>query len=119
MTQREFLEAWGKQCDEWARIRDELLDSGRPITAFQVSLEQRKRMLARGDRPVSLLDVDDAPLEPGPEEPTTVQVGHKDGRVVLNFFGTSEVKPSYVAWSPDEARAIAEHLLRAADAAER
>lgn len=57
LTQDAFLKLWGVQCDEWAAIRDEMIASGRPPTAFQVSLEQRKRMLARGERPVSLAEV--------------------------------------------------------------
>jgi len=52
------------------------------------------------------------------EEPTTVQIGHKDGRVVLNFYGTSEVPPSYVVLTPDEARAVARQLLDCALGAE-
>ena len=53
------------------------------------------------------------------EEPTHVEVGHKDGRVILNFFGTSSIAPSYIAWTPDQAREVAAHLVRVADSVER
>ena len=48
------LERWATQDAEWRTIRDELVTTarGRGVTAYQVSLEQRKRMLARGERPV-------------------------------------------------------------------
>lgn len=49
------------------------------------------------------------------EEPTTVEIGHKDGRVIINFYGTSEVAQSYIAWSPREAREVARLLLKSAD----
>lgn len=49
------------------------------------------------------------------EETTKVEIGYKDGRVVLNFYGTSEVEPSYIAWQPHEARGVAALLVRAAD----
>lgn len=49
----EVLKLWAAECAEWQAIRDEMLDA-RPggVTAFQVSLEQRRRMLARGQRPL-------------------------------------------------------------------
>jgi hypothetical protein len=46
-----------------------------------------------------------------------VEVGHKDGRVIMNVSGTSEVPANYIAWSPDEAREVARQLLVCADAA--
>lgn len=47
--------SWQRECEEWARIGNELQAArpGVPITAYQISLEQRKRMLARGDRPMT------------------------------------------------------------------
>jgi len=38
---------------EWKKICDEMVtaaESGHPVTAYQITLEQRKRMLARGER---------------------------------------------------------------------
>lgn len=55
---------------------------------------------------------------PENEEPSRVEVGHKDGRVIVNFYGSSEVPPNYVAWSPVQAREVAAHLLRCAALAE-
>lgn len=53
------LARWGRECAEWAEIRDEMATSrGGPVTAHQVTTEQRKRMLARGDRPVSIEDME-------------------------------------------------------------
>lgn len=64
------------------------------------------------------LPEDDPRAQALSEEITRVQVGHKDGRVVLNLFGTSQVEPSYIAWSPAQAREVAGHLLRCAALAE-
>jgi hypothetical protein len=52
------------------------------------------------------------------EEQTTVEIGHKNGRVVMNFYGTSEVDPNYIAWSPAQARAVARQIIASADRAE-
>ena len=53
------LERWAAQDAEWRAIRDELIEQrpGQPVTAYQVSLEQRKRMLARGERPVTYEEI--------------------------------------------------------------
>ena len=53
------LERWTLQDEEWHAIRDELIDArpGELVTAYQVSLEQRKRMLARGQRPVTYEEI--------------------------------------------------------------
>jgi len=53
------------------------------------------------------------PLKEG-EQPTRVEVGHKDGRVIFNLYGTADVEPSYIAWTPEQAREVAQHLLRCA-----
>ena len=49
------LDRWAVQDAEWHTIRDKLI-AARPgvgVTAYEVSLEQRKRMLERGERPVT------------------------------------------------------------------
>ena len=54
-----MMERWAKQDAEWRAIRDEMI-AARPddgVTAYQVSLEQRKRMLARGERPMTLEEI--------------------------------------------------------------
>ena len=53
------LERWALQDAEWRTIRDDLIEArpGQPVTAYQVSLEQRKRMLARGERPVTYEEI--------------------------------------------------------------
>lgn len=53
------LERWALQDAEWRTIRDELIDArpGEGVTAYQVSFEQRKRMLARGERPVTYEEI--------------------------------------------------------------
>lgn len=53
------LARWALQCREWDSIGAEMVASGKSPSAYQVSLEQRKRMLARGERPV--FDEDRAP----------------------------------------------------------
>lgn len=54
-----FLARWRAAWDEWAAIRDEMIAAvSGPVTAYQVSLEQRKRMLARGERPLSLEEIE-------------------------------------------------------------
>lgn len=48
-----LLEIYTAQADEWQAIANELTASrpGEPVTAYQVTLEQRKRWLARGELP--------------------------------------------------------------------
>jgi hypothetical protein len=56
---------WAAQSQEWNEIGDELVEkweqAGKPYgkepTAFQISLEQRKRMLARGQRPLEYEEI--------------------------------------------------------------
>lgn len=52
-SEPELYEAYVKQADEWQLISNELIAArpGHPVTAYQVSLEQRKRWLAHGERP--------------------------------------------------------------------
>jgi hypothetical protein len=54
-----------------------------------------------------------------PTEDTKVQIGHKDGKVIMNMFGTSEVEPSFIVWSPLQARQLAKDLLRCANEVEK
>lgn len=46
---------WAAEQAEWMAIRDELIEAaaGNPVSAWQVSLEQRKRMLKRGESPMT------------------------------------------------------------------
>lgn len=54
-------EKYAAQYQEWCVIRDEMiaaaLSKGEAVTAYQVTLEQRKRLLARGDRMVTYADL--------------------------------------------------------------
>ena len=52
-------------------------------------------------------------------EDTRVQIGHKDGFVVLNMFGTSEVPESFLRFSPEQAREVARQIILSADRAAR
>lgn len=52
------MERWESQSREWLGIRDEMIDAGRAPSAYQVTLEQRKRMLSRGDRPVTMAELE-------------------------------------------------------------
>lgn len=53
------IERWAKQDAEWLIIGDEMVAAARgaPVSAYEVSLEQRKRMLARGERPVTMGEI--------------------------------------------------------------
>ncbi len=53
------LERWARQDTEWRAIGDEMVaaTAGGFVSAYQVSLEQRKRMLARGERPVTYEEI--------------------------------------------------------------
>jgi len=62
-------DAYERQAKEWQAIRDELLAKAPPgegVTAFRVTLEQRKRLLARGEHFVTY---DDLVREFGEGEP--------------------------------------------------
>ena len=50
------------QQDEWTAISEELkaARAGRPVTAHEVTTEQRQRMLARGERRMTLQEIIDA-----------------------------------------------------------
>ena len=49
MTQAEFVERWREHYAEWCAIRDEMLDAGKEPVANDVTLEQYRRMNARGE----------------------------------------------------------------------
>jgi len=53
LTQEEFEKRWAEDFAEWGRIRDELDKAGVYPSAYDVTLEQRKRMLAEGRTCVS------------------------------------------------------------------
>jgi hypothetical protein len=63
------FERYKAQCLEWDAIRDELIAAagGHPVTAHQVTTEQHKRFLSRGERPVTLEDLSSATTEPLPD----------------------------------------------------
>ncbi len=48
----EALARWEAESREWQAIKDELLERGDAPSAFDVSDEQRRRMQARGERPM-------------------------------------------------------------------
>jgi hypothetical protein len=55
---------WKAECEEWQAIADEIVDPTRSVTegrkfktAYDVSFEQRKRMLARGQRPMTYPEI--------------------------------------------------------------
>ena len=52
----DYVALWAAQCAEWDAILAELLEArpGQAVTPYQVTLEQRKRAFARGER---LLDL--------------------------------------------------------------
>lgn len=58
--------------------------------------------------------------EPGEGErealPTTCEIGHLDDRVIMNITGNEAVEPSYVQWTPAQAREVAAKLIECADA---
>lgn len=56
MTREKWNERWAKQCEEWRAICDEKIELGERPTAYQITLEQRKRALARGERLVTYQD---------------------------------------------------------------
>ncbi len=56
-----LLDRWAAQCAEWDLIRAERPDLDTP---FRVTIEQRKRMLARGEHLVTKAEIDaEKPLE--------------------------------------------------------
>ena len=48
---------WAQQSKEWQDIADEMIAIGIPATAYKISLEQRKRMLTRGERPMTYEEI--------------------------------------------------------------
>jgi hypothetical protein len=46
------LERWARENAEWMAIKNEMLDRGQTPTAWDVTEEQVKRMLERGDVPM-------------------------------------------------------------------
>lgn len=53
-----LMKRYGEQCEEWRAIADELIararnDGTTVVTAYEVTLEQRRRLFARGDRMVT------------------------------------------------------------------
>ena len=58
MRQAEFLERWKKQCDEYDAIASEMVAAGLSPSAYQVSLKQRERALARGEKLLTHADLE-------------------------------------------------------------
>lgn len=55
-------ERWASECAEWQAIADAMISGRRtPVTAFEVSQEQRRRMRARGESPMRFTPL--GPLE--------------------------------------------------------
>jgi len=48
-TQAEYLARWKKEQEEWRAISEELAAAQGEVTPYQVTIEQRKRALARGE----------------------------------------------------------------------
>ncbi len=61
-------------------------------------------------------EFDNLPKDPEPSTalPVLVTVGIKDDHVVLASHGTAEVEPSFVVWTPAQAREVAAKLLELA-----
>lgn len=61
---------WAAECEEWSAIRDELIALKRgPVTAYEVSKEQKARMFSRGERPMTLAEIMQGVLpEPNEED---------------------------------------------------
>jgi ribosomal protein L37AE/L43A len=55
-------------------------------------------------------------FEPGSGEPSIVEIGHKNGQVVMNCGGCEGVPPHWTAWSTKQARVIARKIESTADA---
>lgn len=51
------LDRYGEQQLEWQAIRDEMIAAGGSPSAYQVTLELRKRLLERGERMVTADDI--------------------------------------------------------------
>ena len=49
--------SWAAQCKEWDEIKDEMIAKGSPPSAYDVSQEQRRRMAARGEKPMEYEDI--------------------------------------------------------------
>jgi hypothetical protein len=47
------LKKYADECREWNEIAEELERAGRHPSAFDISEEQRRRMLARDERPIT------------------------------------------------------------------
>jgi hypothetical protein len=60
MTRAEWLEKWRVQCAEWDAIGDELLETGKTVTAYEVTLEQKRRALVQGRTLVTYADLEGA-----------------------------------------------------------
>jgi hypothetical protein len=57
MNKIDVLMGWAAECAEWEAIKGELLEERDSITAYDVSIEQRKRMWARGQRPMTYEEI--------------------------------------------------------------
>lgn len=48
---------WTEECKEWQSISEEMVASGTPPSAFDVTQEQRRRMSERGERPLTYEEI--------------------------------------------------------------
>jgi|GEM_PF-4138441 len=46
-----------EECKEWQSIADEMITAGKSPTAYDVSREQKRRMWARGSRPMTYEEI--------------------------------------------------------------
>jgi hypothetical protein len=60
VTRTEWLDTWKTQCEEWNAIATTMGERDATVTAYEVSLEQRKRALAEGRRLVTYDDLEKA-----------------------------------------------------------
>ena len=51
-NQKKFLSVWSAEYAEWSAIRDEMISASGSVIAYDVSEEQRRRMVVRGEESV-------------------------------------------------------------------
>lgn len=83
-----------------------------------VFMEAAKRLAERVVREYDSLPQASGEYDPTAAASATVTVGIRGERVILQSSGNEEVEPSYIVWTPAQAREIAGHLMRLARLAE-
>ncbi len=51
------ISSWAVECAEWQDLGDEMNKGGRFATAIEVTMEQRRRMASRGERPMTYEEI--------------------------------------------------------------